>query len=162
MHIADGNGITSKVHHKLAVAQYSYDISFLSCHDSCQNTELHVFPCKFHKRITKESFQKFLDGQDEYHLDPANDYEELALEENVALADFRRKKLVQTGDRGRNGNLQYLTIDEAAFMAKVSRSMINVWYTKGYFPVVKIRNHVRIKRKEFEAWLEKRNTERGC
>ena len=33
------------------------------------------------KRITKESFQKFLDGQDEYHLDPANDYEELAMEE---------------------------------------------------------------------------------
>ena len=50
------------------------------------------------KRITKESFQKFLDGQDEYHLDPANDYEELALEENAALADFRSKKLVQTGD----------------------------------------------------------------
>lgn len=114
------------------------------------------------KRITKESFQKFLDGQDEYHLDPANDYEELAMEENVALANYRRKKLAQTGERGRNGNLQYLTIDEAAFMAKVSRSMINVWYTKGYFPVVKIRNHVRIKRKEFEAWLEKRNTERGC
>ena len=114
------------------------------------------------RRITKESFQKFLEGQDEYHLDPANDYEELAMEENVALANYRRKKLAQTGERGRNGNLQYLTIDEAAFMAKVSRSMINVWYTKGYFPVVKIRNHVRIKRKEFEAWLEKRNTERGC
>ena len=114
------------------------------------------------KRITKESFQKFLDGQDEYHLDPANDYEELALEENAALADFRSKKLVQTGDRGRNGNLQYLTIDEAAFMAKVSRSMINHWCTKGYFPVVKVRTHVRIKRKEFEAWLEKRNTERSC
>ena len=114
------------------------------------------------KRITKESFQKFLEGQDEYHLDPANDYEELAMEENVALANYRRKKLAQTGERGMNGNLQYLTIDEAAFMAKVSRSMINVWYTKGYFPVVKIRNHVRIKRKEFEAWLEKRNTERGC
>lgn len=114
------------------------------------------------KRITKESFQKFLDGQDEYHLDPANDYEELAMEENAALANFRRKKLVQTGERERNGNLQYLTIDEAAFMAKVSRSMINVWYTKGYFPFVKIRNLVRIKRTEFEEWLEKRNTERGC
>ena len=31
------------------------------------------------KRITKESFQKFLEGQDLFHLDPANDYEELAL-----------------------------------------------------------------------------------
>ena len=78
------------------------------------------------------------------------EYEELAMEENVALANYRRKKLVQTGERGRNGNLKYLTIDEAAFMAKVSWSMINVWYTKGYFSVVKIRNHVRTKRKEFE------------
>ena len=26
------------------------------------------------KRITKESFQKFLDGQDEYQMDPENDY----------------------------------------------------------------------------------------
>lgn len=57
------------------------------------------------KRVTKESFQRFLDGQDEYQLDPANDYEELALEENIALADFRRKKLSQTGQRGRNGKL---------------------------------------------------------
>ena len=30
------------------------------------------------KRITKESFQKFLEGQDRYKLDPSNDYEELA------------------------------------------------------------------------------------
>ena len=32
------------------------------------------------KRITKESFQKFLEGQDRYKLDPSNDYEELAQE----------------------------------------------------------------------------------
>ena len=112
------------------------------------------------KRVTKESFQKFLDGQDEYQLDPANDYEELALEENIALADFRRKKLSQTGRRSRNGNLKDLTPDEAAFMAKVSRSMLTIWYTRGYFPDVKVGANVRIKRKEFEDWLEKRNTER--
>lgn len=45
------------------------------------------------KRITKESFQKFLEGQDLFHLDPANDYEELAQEQNIVLANFRRKKL---------------------------------------------------------------------
>ena len=49
------------------------------------------------KRITKESFQKFLEGQDRYMLDPSNDYEELAQEQNIALANFRRKKLSQTG-----------------------------------------------------------------
>ena len=31
------------------------------------------------KRITKENFQKFLEGQDQFHLDTANDYGELAL-----------------------------------------------------------------------------------
>ena len=57
------------------------------------------------KRITKESFQKFLKGQDRYKLDPSNDYEELAQEQNIALANFRRKKLSQTGIRGSNGNI---------------------------------------------------------
>ena len=63
------------------------------------------------KRITKESFQKFLDGQDEYHLDPANDYEELAMEENVALANYRRKKLAQTGERNGKFNVIYSYTD---------------------------------------------------
>ena len=57
------------------------------------------------KRITKESFQKFLDEQDEYQLSPCNDYKELAMEENIALANYRRKKLLQTGDRRCNGIL---------------------------------------------------------
>ena len=65
------------------------------------------------KRITKESFQKFLEGQDRYKLDPSNDYEELAQEQNIALANFRRKKLSQTGIRGSNGNIKDLTFDEA-------------------------------------------------
>lgn len=114
------------------------------------------------KRVTKESFQRFLDGQDEYHLDSANDYKELAMEENIALANYRRKKLTRTGDRSRNGNLNYLTPDEAAYLAGVSRSMVATWYAKEYFPVVKIGSQVRIKRKEFEEWLERRNAERGC
>ena len=85
------------------------------------------------KRITKESFQKFLEGQDRYKLDPSNDYEELAQEQNIALANFRRKKLSQTGIRGSNGNIKYLTFDEASYLAKVSRSMINKWADKGKF-----------------------------
>ncbi len=79
------------------------------------------------KRITKESFQKFLEGQDRYKLDPSNDYEEFAQEQNIALANFRRKKLSQTGIRGSNGNIKYLTFNETSYLAKVSRSMINKW-----------------------------------
>ena len=113
------------------------------------------------KRITKESFQKFLEGQDLFHLDPANDYEELAQEQNIALANFRRKKLSQTGVRGSNGNLGYLTFDEALYLAKVSRSLINKWADKGKFKVIKVGSRVRISREDFEAWLEQRNLERS-
>lgn len=111
------------------------------------------------KRITKESFQAFLNGQDEYHLDSSNDYRELAMEENITLADFRRRKLLETGIRRSNGNLKYLTPEEAAMMAKVSRTMIVNWYQHGEFSIIHIGNRVRIVRKEFEFWLAKR--ERG-
>ena len=77
------------------------------------------------KRITKESFQKFLEGQDRYKLDPSNDYEELAQEQNIALANFRRKKLSQTGIRGSNGNIKYLTFDEASYLAKESLNALD-------------------------------------
>ena len=46
------------------------------------------------KRITKESFQKFLEGQDRYKLDPSNDYEELAQEQNIALAKFPAEEII--------------------------------------------------------------------
>lgn len=113
------------------------------------------------KRITKESFQKFLEGQDQFHLDPANDYEELAQEQNIALANFRRKKLSQTGVRGSNGNLGYLTFDEASYLAKVSRSLINKWADKGKFKVIKVGSRVRICREDFEAWMEQWKLERS-
>ena len=88
-------------------------------------------------------------------------YEELAQEQNIALANFRRKKLSQTGIRGSNGNIKYLTFDEASYLAKVSRSMINKWADKGKFKVIKVGSRVRISREDFEAWLEQRNLERS-
>ena len=39
----------------------------------------------------------------------ADDYEELSMEQNFSLANYRRKKLAKTGDRSKNGNLSYLT-----------------------------------------------------
>ena len=113
------------------------------------------------KRITKESFQKFLEGQERYKLDPSNDYEELAQEQNIALANYRRKKLSQTGIRGSNENIKYLTFDEASYLAKVSRSMINKWADKGKFTVIKVGSRVRIRRDEFEDWMEQRDLERS-
>ena len=77
------------------------------------------------KRITKESFQKFLEGQDRYKLDPSNDYEELAQEQNIVLANFRRKKLSQTGIRGSNGNIKYLTFEETSFSGEGQKQPTN-------------------------------------
>ena len=88
-------------------------------------------------------------------------YEELAQEQNIALANFRRKKLSQTGIRGSNGNIKYLTFDEASYLAKVSRSMINKWADKGKFTVIKVGSRVRIRRDEFEDWMEQRDLERS-
>ena len=88
-------------------------------------------------------------------------YEELAQEQNIALANFRRKKLSQTGMRGSNGNIKYLTFDEASYLAKVSRSMINKWADKGKFTVIKVGSRVRIRQDEFEDWMEQRDLERS-
>ena len=88
-------------------------------------------------------------------------YEELAQEQNIALANFRRKKLSQTGMRGSNGNIKYLTFDKASYLAKVSRSMINKWADKGKFTVIKVGSRVRIRRDEFEDWMEQRDLERS-
>ena len=88
-------------------------------------------------------------------------YEELAQEQNIALANFRRKKLSQTGMRGSNGNIKYLTFDKASYLAKVSRSMINKWADKGKFTVIKVGSRVRILRDEFEDWMEQRDLERS-
>jgi len=118
-----------------------------------------VFLSRFDSQ--KQRFQKFLEGQDRYKLDPSNDYEELAQEQNIALANFRRKKLSQTGIRGSNGNIKYLTFDEASYLAKVSRSMINKWADKGKFTVIKVGSRVRIRRDEFEDWMEQRDLERS-
>ena len=83
------------------------------------------------------------------------------LEQNIALANFRWKKLSQSGIRGSNGNIKYLTFDEASYLAKVSRSMINKWADKGKFTVIKVGSRVRILRDEFEDWMEQRDLERS-
>lgn len=113
------------------------------------------------KRITKESFEKFLESQDKYKLDKINDYEEVSMEENIALANYRRNKLKKNQLRSANGNLKYLTYQEAALIAKVSRPMIYEWIRKECFPVINVMNTVRIPRQEFEQFLENRNIEGG-
>ena len=53
-------------------------------------------------------------------------------------------------------NLKYLTYQEAAVVAKVSRSTIYDWINKKCFPVTYVMNIARIPRQEFELFLKKR------
>lgn len=54
VHIADGNGIATEVHDKLAVFQYAHHVAYLSCHNPGQHTEFHVVLGELHKRITQK------------------------------------------------------------------------------------------------------------
>lgn len=56
MHIADGNGIASEIHDKLAVAQNAHDITFLAGHDACQDTKFDVVFGEFDEGIAKEGY----------------------------------------------------------------------------------------------------------
>ena len=108
------------------------------------------------KRITKDSFLKFLNGQNQYRLTASKDQKNIKKEKNFSLADYRKKKIWQTGEGRSIGNQNYLTPDEAAFLAAVSRTTIINWYQMEYFPVVFLGNRVFIKRKEFESWIKYR------
>lgn len=108
------------------------------------------------KRITKDSFQRFLNSQSQYQLAPLNDYKEVAAEENMALADYRRKRLYKSGKRKGNGNQEYLTKSEAALLANVSLATIVYWADQGHYTMIKIGKLVRIDRLEFEDWLNYR------
>ena len=101
------------------------------------------------KRITKESFNHFLEIQDKYRLDVGNKRKEVTQEENAAVADYRRRNLKKNSPN--IGNSEILTIQEAAIVANVGKSGIHYWIDKEYFPVIRVMNVTRIPRKEFEA-----------
>jgi len=84
------------------------------------------------RRVTKESFERFLQAQDTYELFNF-EYEEL------------EKKC-----------LEYLTVPEAAELAGVEPATIAYWYTTGKISVRKTGKIIRIPREAFEQWLLKR------
>lgn len=59
------------------------------------------------KRITKKSFEQFLESQDRYFLDNPEKYNDAKLEEIVAVADYRRRNICD--DKDRNKKMQIST-----------------------------------------------------
>ena len=110
------------------------------------------------KRITRESFDRWYASQTSY-LKP-EDQPEGVPRKRKSYADTLVKKKVKTGSGTReirySSNPDYLTIDEAAYMAKVSMDRIYRWVQSGKIPALKLsKKMTRIPRTEFESFLEK-------
>jgi len=108
------------------------------------------------KRITKESFDRWYKGQDRY-LKP-EDQPEGVPRKHRHYADSLAKKEVLTPAGKKearfSANPGYLTVDEAALMAKTTTAGIYRWISREKFPVLRIsRKTIRIPREEFEAFL---------
>ena len=104
------------------------------------------------KRITKESFYRFLDGQDKYYLKAASKDpgEGPAGERDCRLSNFRQKKLLEGGSARDLGTADYLTVEEAALVAGVSRTTVNSWIRKGFLSTRNVGRATWISRKELE------------
>lgn len=110
------------------------------------------------KRITRESFDRFLDSQEKYRL---NAYPEIfgrEPEENRVLSNFRQKKVMETGSAKEIGSTDYLTMEEAALLADVSRTTVYDWMRNGRFRHKKVGKSIRIDRRSFNDWLETKET----
>lgn len=109
------------------------------------------------KRITRESFDRWYASQTRY-LKP-EDQPEGVPRRHKSYADTLVNKKVKADSGLReirySSNPDYLTIDEAAYVAKVSMDRIYRWIQSGKIPALKLSKRVtRIPRTEFESFLE--------
>lgn len=108
------------------------------------------------KRITRSSFEKFLRSQSKYMLVENQKREEIKNEKNKKLIDHRNQKLLTKSKKQINGNSKYITIQEAALLADVTRSYISGCIAKNAFPYIRVGTQIRIPRADFEYWLSQR------
>lgn len=109
------------------------------------------------KRVTKESFERWYVSQNTY-LKPEDQPAGIP-RRRKSYADSLVKKKVRTSKGKREArfsdNPDYLTVDEAALLAKTSTVRVYKWIKSGRFPALRISKMVtRIPRKNFEAFLE--------
>ena len=113
------------------------------------------------KRITKESFYRFLDSQEKYRLHAASEDPDALQEKSSRLFNFRQRKLLEGGSARCSGNAENLTVEEAALMAGVSRVTVNGWIRKGYLQAKRIGKAAWINREEFERWMQEPHSAKG-
>lgn len=119
---------------------------------------LEVITVAERKRITKESFDRWYMSQRQY-LRPEDQPEGVPrkhLSYGDSLVQKKNKTVSGSKEIKHSSNLDYLTVDEAALMAKTYNGRINRWIKAGCFPVLRISKKLtRIPRTEFEAFLAK-------
>lgn len=99
------------------------------------------------KRITKESMERWLKGQDTYHIltDEEREARKAAAEkENEILREPQ--------------NPNFYTIEEIGTFFGIHRSSVYRWIRNGDIPGRRIGNVWRIPRVEFDEWLACRNS----
>lgn len=100
------------------------------------------------KRITRDSFMRWLDTQDRYHILTAAEREKLE----------REKALEEAKNAPREPkNPKFYTIEEITYFFGIHRSSIYKWIKEGTIPARKFGNSWRIPREEFEDWMDFRS-----
>lgn len=66
---------------------------------------------------------------------------------------------VPMGDEERVSDRLALTIDDAAELLSISRSLAYRWAKDGTLPTIRVGNAVRVPRRALEAWIEERTTQ---
>ena len=114
------------------------------------------------RRVTRESFEKFLASQDRFHLAPAGSppAEEAETEDPGNLEEPGPEGEGPSGNLDAVGqDASFLTMSMAAEMAGISRQAVSKALGRGCFPGIKQSGIIRIPREGFEAWLESRKNE---
>lgn len=103
------------------------------------------------RRVTEESFQKFLEGQ--------SDYELVHIHKQTDSANNCEKPAEPFNNQQKEPRKEFLTVAEAASRAKISRQAITKYVDRGCFGKGRQKNIIRIQRDVFETWLEQRSQE---
>ena len=114
------------------------------------------------KRITKESFDRWYNSQTEY-MKPEDQPEGIPRKFRSYADSLTKKKVTTPAGKKEvrfSANPDYLTVDEAALMAKTTTARIYRWINKGRLSVLRLsRKTIRIPREEFESFLGTVNEE---
>lgn len=97
------------------------------------------------KKVTRESFMRWLAGQDKYHILTAEEREQLEREREQQNKPREPK------------NPKFYTIEEITYFFGIHRSSIYKWIKEGTIPARKFGNSWRIPREEFEDWMDFRS-----